>query len=130
MDADVDVEMGGAETPYGVGADARLESRVASISAEFRAAFADAGVDEDGEEEDEDMGGDSDEEEGEEGVAPRGGAETTVEEVGTMLAEALLTLANLTEDVRERGVLYARAQREGGDAIVLDELDEEDGMEV
>ncbi|KJA22837.1 hypothetical protein HYPSUDRAFT_66802 [Hypholoma sublateritium FD-334 SS-4] len=85
--------------------------------------------DEDGD--DEDMGGDSDEEEGEEGaVAPRGGAETTVEEVGTMLAEALLTLANLTEDVREREVLYARAQREGGDAIVLDEWDEEDGMEV
>ena len=62
VDADVDVEMGGAETPYGVGADARLESRVASISAEFRAAFADAGVDEDGEEidqleDDEDGGG-------------------------------------------------------------------------
>lgn len=42
--------------------------------------------------------------------------------VAPQLAEALLTLANLTADERKREELYARAQTEGGDALAL-ELD-------
>lgn len=107
--------------------EALLAKHEEELAARGEAIVVEPADGEDGEE-DEDMGGDSDDEEG---GAPRGaGTEATVEEVGTMLAEALLTLANLTEDPKEREVLYARAQREGGDAIVLDEWDDEDDMEV
>jgi hypothetical protein len=66
----------------------------------------------------------------------RGGApaeastEDTIAEIGTMLAEALITLANLTKDAKEREALYAQAQRESGDAIMLDEESDEDRMDV
>ncbi|PPQ79834.1 hypothetical protein CVT25_002988 [Psilocybe cyanescens] len=56
-------------------------------------------------------------------------AEDEVEELKTLLAEALLSLANLTADVSEREKLYARAQKEGGDKFELDEWDEEDRMD-
>jgi hypothetical protein len=36
------------------------------------------------------------------------------------LAEALITLANLTADEDTREALYARAQAEGGDAVARD----------
>ena len=45
-------------------------------------------------------------------------------ELRTLLAEALLTLANLTPDVKEREELYARAHKEGGGTFELDEADE------
>ncbi|GJE93801.1 hypothetical protein PsYK624_099630 [Phanerochaete sordida] len=44
------------------------------------------------------------------------------EDLSPLLAEALLTLANLTADEDAREKLYARAQSEGGDAVQL-ELD-------
>ncbi|KAF8957140.1 hypothetical protein BDZ97DRAFT_122237 [Flammula alnicola] len=47
--------------------------------------------------------------------------EETIAELGTLLAEALITLANLTKDAREREALYSRAQKESGDAIELDD---------
>ncbi|KDR80917.1 hypothetical protein GALMADRAFT_207845 [Galerina marginata CBS 339.88] len=47
------------------------------------------------------------------------------DELRTLLAEALLSLANLTVDREERERLYARAEREGGDKFVLDEEEEE-----
>ncbi|KAF9482997.1 hypothetical protein BDN70DRAFT_918668 [Pholiota conissans] len=56
--------------------------------------------------------------------------EETITEIGTMLAEALITLANLTKDEKEREALYAQAQREAGDVVMLDwfsDDDEEDG---
>ncbi|KAH9479254.1 hypothetical protein JR316_0007842 [Psilocybe cubensis] len=56
-------------------------------------------------------------------------AEDEVEELKTLLAEALLSLANLTVDGAERERLYARAQVEGGDKFELDEWDEEDRMD-
>ncbi|KAF9529023.1 hypothetical protein CPB83DRAFT_893978 [Crepidotus variabilis] len=42
-------------------------------------------------------------------------------ELRTLLAEALLTLANLIEDKAEREVLYAKAQKEGRGAFELDD---------
>lgn len=56
-------------------------------------------------------------------------AEDEVEELKTLLAEALLSLANLTVDGAERERLYARAQKEGGDKFELDEWDAEDRMD-
>lgn len=46
-------------------------------------------------------------------------------ELSSLLAEALLTLANLTKDKTEREALYSRAQKEGGDAVAI-ELDSDD----
>ena len=50
-----------------------------------------------------------------------------------LLAEALLTLANLTKDKTEREALYSRAQKEGGDAVTIeldnDDEDDEDRMD-
>ena len=50
-----------------------------------------------------------------------------------LLAEALLTLANLTKDKTEREALYSRAQKEGGDAVTIeldnDDEDDEDKMD-
>jgi hypothetical protein len=46
-------------------------------------------------------------------------------ELSSLLAEALLTLANLTKDKTEREALYSRAQKEGGDAVAI-ELDNDD----
>ncbi|KAJ7601001.1 hypothetical protein C8J56DRAFT_911830 [Mycena floridula] len=45
------------------------------------------------------------------------------QELQPLLAEALLTLANLTQDETKREELYARAQLEGGDDLELDEMD-------
>lgn len=45
-------------------------------------------------------------------------------ELRTLLAEALLTLANLTFEVKEREELYARAHKEGRGTFELDEADE------
>jgi len=53
-------------------------------------------------------------------------AETESQELKTLLAEALLTLANLTADTKERELLYAKAQKEGGGSF---ELDDEDRMD-
>lgn len=47
-------------------------------------------------------------------------AHSSVSILVVQLAEALLTLANLTADENTREELYARAQAEGGDAIDLD----------
>jgi hypothetical protein len=48
-------------------------------------------------------------------------------EIRTLLAEALLTLANLTADEVEREALYARARNEGKGSFELDDdrMDEE-----
>ena len=53
-------------------------------------------------------------------------AETESQELKTLLAEALLTLANLTADTKDRELLYAKAQKEGGGSF---ELDDEDRMD-
>ena len=54
-------------------------------------------------------------------------------ELSGLLAEALLTLANLTKDKTEREALYSRAQKEGGDAVAIelenDDEDDEDKMD-
>ncbi|TFK48488.1 hypothetical protein OE88DRAFT_1664326 [Heliocybe sulcata] len=53
------------------------------------------------------------------------------EELQSLLAEALLTLANLTIDNNKREELYSRAQAEGGDQVIL-ELEgraRDDGMD-
>jgi hypothetical protein len=42
-------------------------------------------------------------------------------EIRTLLAEALLTLANLTADETEREALYARAHKEGKGSFELDD---------
>jgi hypothetical protein len=42
-------------------------------------------------------------------------------EVRTLLAEALLTLANLTADEMEREALYAKAHKEGKGSFELDD---------
>ncbi|KAI0782814.1 hypothetical protein C8Q75DRAFT_795724 [Abortiporus biennis] len=42
------------------------------------------------------------------------------EDISPLLAEALITLANLTPDNNKREELYIRAQLEGGDQIMLD----------
>ncbi|KIM39613.1 hypothetical protein M413DRAFT_74710, partial [Hebeloma cylindrosporum] len=49
-------------------------------------------------------------------------------ELSSLLAEALLTLANLTKDKAEREALYSRAQKEGGDAVAI-ELDSDDDQD-
>jgi hypothetical protein len=54
-------------------------------------------------------------------------------ELSGLLAEALLTLANLTKDKKEREALYQRAQKEGGDVVAIeldsDDHDDEDRMD-
>jgi len=54
-------------------------------------------------------------------------------DLSSLLAEALLTLANLTKDKTEREALYLRAQKEGGDAVAIelenDDEDDEDRMD-
>jgi len=53
-----------------------------------------------------------------------------IDELKSLLAEALLSLANLTKDEKEREALYARAKKEGGEKVDLDEMDwEEEGNE-
>ncbi|KDQ61795.1 hypothetical protein JAAARDRAFT_31273 [Jaapia argillacea MUCL 33604] len=58
---------------------------------------------------------------------------TTIEpdlaELQPLLAEALLTLANLTVDHNKREELYSRAQAEGGEQVVLDWRDEDVSMD-
>jgi hypothetical protein len=55
------------------------------------------------------------------------------EELATLLTEALVTLANLTEDPKERETLYARAKAEAGSDMDLDldgEGDDDDDDDV
>ena len=46
-------------------------------------------------------------------------------ELQALLAEALLTLGNLTPDEEEREELYARAQLEGGEDYLMEGEDED-----
>ena len=71
--------------------------------------------------------------EGEElhGRAPDTTADADSRELRLLLTEALVTLANLTEDTNSREALYARAETEAGSSIHLDfdDTDEEDRMD-
>ncbi|KAF8159266.1 hypothetical protein B0H34DRAFT_702768 [Crassisporium funariophilum] len=55
--------------------------------------------------------------------------EDDVEELTTLLVEALVTLANLTVDRKTREELYAQAEREGGPGAFDLEEDDEDRMD-
>jgi len=50
-------------------------------------------------------------------------------ELQSLLAEALLNLANLTEDERKREELYARAQLESGGDLELPNAEDDDAMD-
>ena len=52
------------------------------------------------------------------------------EDVGPLLAEALIVLANLTADENKREELYARAQTEGGPDLDLSMDGEGDAMDT
>lgn len=52
------------------------------------------------------------------------------EDVKPLLAEALFTLANLTQEENKREELYSRAQAEAGDGYMLDGDADSDAMEV
>jgi len=54
-------------------------------------------------------------------------ADPDAQELKTLLAEALVTLANLTADSNEREALYSKAQKAGGASFELD--DEDDRMD-
>lgn len=63
--------------------------------------------------------------------APDASVDADSRELRLLLTEALVTLANLTEDTGSREVLYARAEAEAGSAIHLDldDTDDEDRMD-